>query len=83
MSLEDTIGYQHEVEACAVCGKNVEHGGGFTRIKHGEHMVSLCCPGCLETFQKDPTPYVARFEKVLRYRALRDITKSNSTAQQT
>ncbi len=75
MSIEDTIGYQNEVEACAVCGKNVEHGGGFARLKHGRHLFSLCCPLCLETFQKDPTSYVARFEKVLHYRALRDLTK--------
>jgi hypothetical protein len=76
MSVEDTIGYQTEVAACVVCGKNVQGGGGFCRIKHGERMVALCCPLCLETFQNDPQPYVGRLEKNLAYSELRKLTKS-------
>jgi hypothetical protein len=34
MSIEDTIGSQNEVPSCAVCGKNITHGGGFSRINH-------------------------------------------------
>jgi hypothetical protein len=75
MSVEDTIGYQTEVEACVVCGKNVQGGGGFSRIKHGERMVSLCCPLCLETFQSDPQLYMKRLGKNLAYDELRRVTK--------
>ena len=75
MSIEDTIGYQDPVEACVVCGKNVEHGGGFARINHQGTMVNLCCPQCMEMFEKDPQPYMSRLAKVLHHRALRDLTK--------
>ena len=70
MSLEDTIGCQNEDPSCAVCGKNVTHGGGFSRINHKGVMVNLCCPLCLETFQKDPKPYMARLAKVESFRTL-------------
>jgi hypothetical protein len=45
---------------CIVCGKTVDHGGGFAEIKAGEEMVALCCPLCLEAFQKDARTYLAR-----------------------
>ena len=70
MSMEDTIGYRNETLACAVCGKNVQNGGGFARIKQGERMVELCCPLCLETFQKDPAPYLKRLQRVDYFREL-------------
>ena len=70
MSLEDTIGYRNEAAACVVCGKNVQNGGGFARIKHGEHMLELCCPLCLETFQANPTPYLKRVQRVDYFREL-------------
>ena len=76
MSIEDTIGYQNNVEACAVCGKNVEHGGGFARINHHGIMVNLCCPLCMETFEKDSGPHMARLAKIESYRALKGITKN-------
>ena len=72
MGIEDTIGYQNEAESCAVCGKNVTHGGGFSRIKHGEVMVNLCCPLCLETFHADSQPFMARIEKIQRYREMQN-----------
>ena len=81
MSIEDTIGYQNDTPACVVCGKNVERGGGFAKIKHSGIMVNLCCPLCLETFQNDPKPYMARLTKVLHYRALRDLTKPETPAK--
>ena len=73
MSIEDTIGYRNSTRACAVCGKNVENGGGFARIKHGERMVELCCPLCLETFQKEPGPYVKRLQRVDYFRELSEL----------
>ncbi len=71
MSIEDTIGCQNEAPSCVVCGKNVERGGGFARINHKGLMVNLCCPLCLETFQKDPERYTARLAKVEVFRTLK------------
>lgn len=70
MSIEDTIGSREEVPSCAVCGKNVTHGGGFSRVNHKGIMVNLCCPLCLETFQANPKPYMARLARVDGFRAL-------------
>ena len=72
MGIEDTIGCGNERPTCVVCGKGVDHGGGFARVNHKGIMVELCCPLCLETFEKDSTPYMQRLEKILRYRALRN-----------
>ena len=76
MSVEDTIGYRQETPGCAVCGKNVQNGGGFARIRHGDRMVELCCPLCLDTFQKDPGPYVKRMQRVEYFRDLSGLQNS-------
>ena len=54
MSIEDTIGYQNDIPACVVCGKNVQGDRGFAKISHNGIMVNLCCPHCMETFEKTP-----------------------------
>mgnify|MGYP003590600281 CR=1 FL=1 len=45
---------------CLVCDKNVEHGEGFCRILVEEMMIALCCPLCLETYNKDKDRYAAK-----------------------
>jgi len=77
MSIEDTIGYRNRVPACAVCGKNVKRGGGFVRVKHGDQMVEPCCPLCLETFQKDPEPYLNELQRVDYFRYLAEWEKAS------
>ena len=76
MSIEDTIGYRNEVPACAVCGKNVQGGGGFARIQHSGRLIELCCPLCLETFQKNPAPYLKRLQRVDYFRELSGLQTS-------
>ena len=49
---------------CIVCQKSVDHGGGMAHFKVEGEMVALCCPLCIETFNKDPKRY-------LRLRAVR------------
>ena len=71
MSIEDTIGYQNDVPSCVVCGKNVQGDRGFAKINHGGIVVNLCCPFCMEAFEKDPGPHMARLAKIESYRALR------------
>jgi hypothetical protein len=76
MSIEDTIGYLNNVPACAVCGKNVQHGGGFARIMHGKRLIELCCPLCVETFNSDPAPYVKRLQRMDYFRELAESQRS-------
>ena len=58
-----------------VCGKGVEGDRGFARVNHEGIMVNLCCPGCMDTLEKDPEPHMRRLRKVLEYRELRKLTK--------
>lgn len=45
---------------CAVCGKSVGHGEGFSHLNIEGQMIALCCPLCFETFQKAPAEYLGR-----------------------
>jgi hypothetical protein len=47
-------------EQCAVCGKSVGHGEGFSHLNIESQMIALCCPLCFETFGKDPAKYLRR-----------------------
>ena len=46
-------------DLCIVCGKSVDHGGGLAHIKAGARMIALCCPLCIETFNKDPKRFLS------------------------
>jgi hypothetical protein len=78
MSIEDTIGYLEATNVCEICGKDLGACGAFARVRHTGRMVIACGPMCLEVFQKDPAPYMARLQKIDRYRALKELTKKNS-----
>lgn len=62
---------------CAVCEKVITGGNWFARIKHGKWMVALCCPLCLDTFEKNPHAYVRRIETIEFMRQSRERTPSN------
>ena len=47
-------------EQCAVCGKSVGHGEGFSHLNIESQMIALCCPLCFETFEKEPAKYLGR-----------------------
>ena len=80
MSIEDTIGYRNNAPNCVVCGKNVQHGGGFARINRGNVILELCCPLCLETFQKDPMPHLQRLQRADYFRELAELQKPSREA---
>ena len=75
MNIEDTIGFKHEIPTCVVCGKNVQGERVLARINHQGTMVNLCCPLCLDTFQNDPAPYMARLIKCEYYQALKEVAE--------
>ncbi len=63
-------------EACVVCGKCGDFGGGNVRIVHRGTKVHLCGLYCMAAFAKDPDPYLARLAKVTRERALQEAQES-------
>jgi hypothetical protein len=77
MSIEDTIGYRNNAITCVVCGKNVANGGGFARVRNGNSMLELCCPLCLETFQKNPEPHLKRLHRTNYFRELSELQQNS------
>ncbi len=53
---------EEEAEECIVCNKPVRHGTGFAHIKCDKKIATLCCPLCMETFQRKPELYLRRIE---------------------
>jgi hypothetical protein len=63
MSIEDTIGYQDPSNSCVVCGKGLRPGEALATMHEGETKLPICCPLCLEAYQKDPKFYLERLAK--------------------
>ncbi|MEO8338703.1 MAG: hypothetical protein ABI604_03175 [Nitrospirota bacterium] len=49
-------------KACLVCGKTIGHNGGFCRLNIGGHMVALCCPLCMATYEQNPTRFAVKLK---------------------
>jgi hypothetical protein len=60
MGPEDFTVAEGERDSCIVCQKPVRYGTGFAHIKEDGKMVTLCCPLCMETFQRNPQLYLLR-----------------------
>ncbi len=58
MSIEDTIGYQDSSDSCVVCGKGLGPRQALATMHQGERKLPICCPLCLEAYQKDPKFYL-------------------------
>lgn len=41
-------------ETCIVCGKSTEGAAGFAHLYHKGLRFSLCCPMCVQMFQRAP-----------------------------
>jgi len=54
---------------CAVCDKAITGGDWFARIRHGDWLVALCCPLCVEAFQANPRAYIRRIETLALFRS--------------
>jgi len=60
MSIEDCIGYRNESETCVVCGKGLRSGEALATLHQDGRRLPICCPLCLEAYQRDPKPYLER-----------------------
>jgi len=56
MSAEDTK------EECAVCGKDLSEANGVAHLYHDGRRFPLCCPMCMQLFQRAPARF-ARGER--------------------
>ncbi len=62
-------------ETCTVCGKSTEGGAGFAHLYHKGQRFSLCCPMCVDAFQR----HRDRFVRGERPRSLLDETIAQMT----
>ena len=79
MSVEDTIGFLNDGESCLVCGKSLKAGEALVAMRQGESRLPICCPLCLEAYQKDPNPYLERLAKQTLLRELRRASNGESS----
>lgn len=42
---------------CPVSGEKVGSMGDVVKYEHNGKIYSLCCPGCIATFKKEPEKY--------------------------
>ncbi len=76
MSIEDTIGYRDEGETCVVCGQGLRPGEALATLHQDGRKLPICCPLCLEAYQKDPKLYL---ERLARRTLLRELRNSDGT----
>ena len=57
--MNETDGSEDWDVHCIVCQKSVDHGGGMAHFNVEGEMVALCCPLCIETFNKNPKHYLS------------------------
>lgn len=55
----ENLGEENWDQICIVCHKSVDHGGGMAHFKVEGEMIALCCPLCIETFNKNPKQYLS------------------------
>ena len=67
----DLIGFEDSTDICIVCGKGLRAGEALAKMHQGESKLPICCPLCLEAYQKDPQPCLDRFAKRATLRELR------------
>jgi hypothetical protein len=63
MSIEDMIGYRDEEPACVVCGKALKPGEALAKMHKEGRKLLICCPLCLDAYEKDPNLYLERLAK--------------------
>jgi len=58
------IGDQREGETCVVCGKGLRPGEALVKMHESGSKLPICCPLCLEAYQKEPKLYLERLAKL-------------------
>ena len=77
MSIEDNIGCGEEGKTCIVCGKGLRPGEALATIHQTGSKLPICCPLCLEAYQKDPKSYLERLARRTFRQELRNSSGSS------
>lgn len=46
-------------KTCAVCGKDLANTGGVAHLYHDGKPFPLCCPVCMDLFQRAPARFAS------------------------
>lgn len=64
----DATNPEVEFVQCAVCEQGITASRWFARVACDDIMVALCCPLCLEVFEKNKQVYARRVKTLSRSR---------------
>lgn len=78
MIFGDTLDSRHEGDVCVVCGKALKPGEAVDTMHNSGSKLPICCPLCLEAYQKDPKSYLERLAKRTFQQELRNLTRSKA-----
>jgi hypothetical protein len=61
MTLDDSPELNAAEDICTVCGRNaIESNQTLSHLRHEGEIVAICCPQCMETFQREPARFAAK-----------------------
>lgn len=60
MLFDDPLGIEVEGDVCTICGKRLGEHDALAHIQHDGERISICCPLCLEAFERDKGHFSAR-----------------------
>ncbi|MFH1743012.1 MAG: hypothetical protein ABIH23_28740 [bacterium] len=56
----------YPLDTCVVTGQKLGTMGDAIDYVHANRLVRFCCKGCIDTFRKDPTKYMAVIDEALK-----------------
>jgi YHS domain-containing protein len=61
----------YPLDVCMISGEKLGAMGPATDVIYKNRLVRFCCPGCPDTFKKDPAKFIARLDQaaIARQRA--------------
>lgn len=54
----------YPIEVCVVSDHGLDAMGEPIKVEHEGRTVMLCCEGCVDGFNEDPTKYVAKLDEL-------------------
>ncbi len=56
---------KYPLDTCVITGESLDGMGGGVDYIYGNRLVRFCCKGCVNKFEKDPAPSLAKLDKAV------------------
>jgi hypothetical protein len=80
-NIDPNVRVSADGETCVVCGKTLRPGEALAKIHSGGSKLPICCPLCLDAYQRDPKPYLERLARQVFLRELQHPESSDGRPQ--